>query len=104
MATRVIAKHTLKKYAEHFPDAKNALMAWHDTVCKATVNCFAAAQSIDPKVSLVNKEYLIWDVRGGRYRLITKVYFPAATIYIKDFQTHAEYDKWSAEMRKKKGR
>lgn len=102
MSTRIIAKNTLKKFAAQFPDAEKELMAWHDLASKATIDSFAAAQAIDPKVSLVNGEYLVFDVRGGHYRLITKVYFPSVTIYVKAFLTHKDYDKWSDEMRKKK--
>lgn len=77
-------------------------MAWHAVTSKATVDSFAAAQAVDPKVSLVNSEFLVFDVRGGNYRLITKVHFPSATIYVKKFLTHKDYDKWTDEMRKKK--
>lgn len=102
MATRIIAKNTLKRFADDFPNAAKALMAWHDVVSKATIGSFAAAQAVDPKVSLVNGTYLVFDIRGGHYRLITTVYYPSATLYIKHFFTHKQYDAWTAEMRKQK--
>lgn len=102
MGTRIIAKSTLQKFVAQYPDAENGLMLWYSVVSKATLSSFAAAQAVDPKVSLVNGEYLVFDIRGGRYRLITRIYFPSATLYIKEFLTHKEYDLWTKERRLEK--
>lgn len=87
-------------FAQEYPDAARALEAWYSTVSRATLDSFAAAQALDPRVSLV-QDHLIFDIRGGHYRLITTVYFPSATLYIKKFLTHKEYDLWTKELRKK---
>lgn len=102
MGTRVIAKKTLTKYAEKYPDAEKSLASWYRAITKATISSLHDVQAVDPRVSLVNGEYLVFDIRGGHYRLITTAYFPASEIYIKLFLTHKEYDLWSDEMRKEK--
>lgn len=35
----------------------------------------------------------IFNIRGNNYRLIVRMVFRSQTIYVKEFQTHAEYDK-----------
>ena len=35
----------------------------------------------------------IFSIKGNRYRLIVRIEFKGRRIYIKEFLTHAEYDK-----------
>lgn len=35
----------------------------------------------------------IFNIKGNRYRLIVRVVFELKRIYVKEFLTHAEYDK-----------
>lgn len=35
----------------------------------------------------------IFNIRGNRYRLIVRMAFRTKRVYVKEFLTHAEYDK-----------
>ena len=35
----------------------------------------------------------VFNIRGNRYRLITKIDYSAGTVQVREILTHAEYDK-----------
>lgn len=102
MGTRVIAKASIRAYGEQYPDAAAELLDWHTLMTKNDFSNFAELRAISPNVSIVNSEWLVFNIRGNRYRLITRVHFPTKTIYVKDFLTHREYDAWSDERRRER--
>lgn len=55
-------------------------------------------------VDYVNGTYLVFNVMGNRYRLITTVYWPHPALYLKHFLTHKDYEAWTAEQRTDKAR
>ena len=70
----VISKRVLFEKAAEHPDALAALQVWFDAAVVA------------------NWRWLS-DIRGNRYRLIARVVFAYRRVYIREFLTHAEYDK-----------
>jgi mRNA interferase HigB len=100
MGTRIIARATLRGYAADYPDAAQDLEAWHTLISKSDFANFAELRNIVATASLVNSEWLVFNIRGNRYRLITRVHFGTKVIFVKDFLTHQAYDAWSAARRK----
>ena len=49
--------------------------------------CRASANWIGP-------DWVIFNIRGGNYRLITRVNFRYRSFFIKEFFTHQEYKGW----------
>lgn len=39
------------------------------------------------------KPYTVFNIRGGRYRLVVKIEYRWQLIFVKALMTHAEYDK-----------
>lgn len=39
--------------------------------------------------------YTIFNIKGNSYRLLTIVHYRYKRVYIKEFFTHAEYDRWN---------
>lgn len=97
----MLSKSTLNHYAMHYPDAADDLFAWHDLIKKSDFTNFAELRNIVPSVSIVNSIYLVFNIRGGRYRLITTVWFEGKQLFVKRLLPHKEYDRWSDEQRKK---
>lgn len=100
MGTRIIARATLRRYAAAYPDAAQALEDWYTLMSKSDFANFAELKQILATVSLVNAEWLVFNIRGNRYRLITRVHFGTRVIFVKDFLTHQAYDIWSGGRRK----
>ena len=70
-------------------------MDWHTLMTRMDFANFAEVQARVTTMSWVGPESLIFNIWGGRYRLITTVSFPFKVIRIKAFLTHQEYDRWT---------
>lgn len=49
-------------------------------------------QTIYPKAEAVG-EFIVFNIKGNKYRLIASINYEKQVIYIKYVLTHAEYDK-----------
>ena len=46
--------------------------------------------------------YVVFDVAGNHFRVVTVIHFNRQKLYIREVFTHAEYDRWSKTYRSKK--
>ncbi len=95
----VISRRALREFWEVHPAAKDSLATWfhlmeHSDLAdfNATRGTFGAADYVAP--------YTVFDVGGNKYRVITVIHYDRRRVYIRHVFTHAEYDRWSAAMRK----
>jgi mRNA interferase HigB len=99
LLVHIVTRKHLSEAIKSYPDAANELEAWisivesvrwhnFDEVCQV----FKDADSVD--------DYVVFDFRHNRYRLITVIHYAKTTddkqtqghIYIRSFLTHKEYD------------
>jgi mRNA interferase HigB len=88
----VISKLGLLEKAAKFADAKSALQVWFDTAVDAEWKDLQDVRKSFPATDMMG-DLAIFDIRGNAYRLIVRMVFQYKRIYIKEFLTHAEYDK-----------
>jgi mRNA interferase HigB len=88
----VISKRGLFERAATFPDAKSALQTWFKEAVQAEWRSLEDIRKTFPATDMV-KSLAIFNIRGNKYRLIVHVVFRFQRMYIKEFLTHAEYDK-----------
>jgi mRNA interferase HigB len=88
----VISKRGLFERAAKFADAKSALQVWFDTAIDADWKSLEDVRKAFPATDMVG-DLAIFNIRGNNYRLIVRMVFRYKRIYIKEFLTHAEYDK-----------
>jgi mRNA interferase HigB len=88
----VISKRGLLEKAAKFADARSALQVWFDTAVDANWKSLQDISKTFPATDMVG-DLAIFNIRGNRYRLIVRMVFQYKRIYIKEFLTHAEYDK-----------
>lgn len=88
----VIARSVLIKKAEGHADAKNALNLWLKVAKTSAWQSLKDIRRTFPATDMVGP-LAIFNVRGNNYRLIVRMVFERQRIYIKEFLTHAEYDK-----------
>jgi len=60
-----------------------------DQFCPKNIS---ALRDVFPSADSVGK-YVVFNVGGNNYRLITSVHFNRGKVYIREFLTHSEYDK-----------
>jgi mRNA interferase HigB len=88
----VISKPGLFKRAAKFADARSALQVWFDTAIEAEWRNLEDIRKSFPATDMAG-DLAIFNIRGNNYRLIVRMVFQYKRIYIKEFLTHAEYDK-----------
>lgn len=91
----VLAKRTLLAYAGEYPEAREALLAWYDLACKTDFASFAEVQAVFTAASWVGPEYIIFNIKGNHFRLITTVDFAFRKFRVKEFMRHSDYDYWT---------
>ena len=88
----VISKRVLFEKAEKHPNAKSALQVWFDAAVEAEWQNLEGIRETFPATDMVGP-LAIFNIKGNSYRLIVRIVFQYQRIYIKEFLTHAEYDK-----------
>ncbi|MCB1167466.1 MAG: type II toxin-antitoxin system HigB family toxin [Leptospiraceae bacterium] len=94
---RVISKKPLRQFWEKHRDAEDWLKAWLREVQVADWKSFADIRSRYGSADWIPKNKIIFNVKGNRYRLITKVNFKAQIVYIRFIGTPEEYDRLDVE-------
>ena len=89
---RVISKRVLFERAPRFPDARTALQVWLETAKTAEWQALEDIRKSFPSADMVGV-LAIFNVKGNHYRLIVRMEFRNQRVYIKEFLTHARYDK-----------
>jgi len=90
---RIFNRSTLQEFWLKYPDAENALRAWHHEVDIASWQGPADIRRLYGSADFVANNRVIFDIRGNKYRLVAAVkYGPLFCVYIRFMGTHAEYD------------
>ena len=91
---RIISRKTLKEFWESKgrEDAEQPLKAWFAEASAATWSKMADIKERYPHASIVDRERVVFNIGGNKYRLVVKVWLPARALFIKFIGTHADYD------------
>jgi mRNA interferase HigB len=78
--------------AAKYPDAKSALQFWFTAAVGSSWRSLVDVQKSFPATDMVG-DLAIFNIKGNHYRLIVRMAFHTQRVYIKEFLTHADYDK-----------
>jgi mRNA interferase HigB len=95
----IVTRKHLREAINGYPDAANEIKAWVGIVAAVRWQNFAEIRSMFKDADLVD-DYVIFNIRQNRYRLITVVHYAKTMnemeteghVYIRSFLTHKEYD------------
>ncbi len=90
---RVIAKRTLRAYWEIHEDARGPLEAWYEFVRRATWSSTIDVKRDYGSASFLANNRVVFNIKGGQYRLVVKIDYAAQTVLIRFIGTHQEYDR-----------
>lgn len=95
---RVIAKRTLVNHWEKpgRDDSREPLEAWYAEAKVATWRSFADIKQTSATASSVAGDRVVFNIGGNKYRLIVKINYHAAVVFIRFVGTHREYDQIDA--------
>jgi len=88
----VISRRKLLDADDRHGDLAEPLDAWYRIAKGATWSNLVELRQQLPSGDLVGK-FVVFNIRGNRYRLITEVFFESQVILVRHVLTHAEYDK-----------
>jgi mRNA interferase HigB len=89
---RTISQKPLKAFWTKHADAEEELKAWYRVAKKAKWEKFEDVRRVYKSVDQVG-ECLVFNIRHNNYRLIVKVRFDWAFIFVCQVLTHKEYDR-----------
>ncbi len=92
---RVISRKTLREFWEsrlEYGDAQTPLEAWYDEARKANWRDPADIKAQYRHASILKNNRVIFNIKGNRYRLVVRIDYAAALIFIRFVGTHAQYD------------
>lgn len=90
---RVIAKRALREFWERFPDAEEALTAWHAEAEAAAWKTPANIKGQYGSASIVAGNRVVFNIGGNKYRLVVQVHYNTGFMFVRFVGTHAEYDR-----------
>jgi len=89
----IISKKIINQFFEKHSTAKNPLLEWYLKTKEADWADFNQLKKTFPSADYVGNDLYVFNIGGGKYRLIARITFRVRTIYIRFVGTHAEYNK-----------
>ena len=89
---KILVKKTLLYYTEKYPAASMQLMIWYNEFSKLNFHNFNELKQVYGNASVVNKDRIIFNIKGNDFRLIVSVNFSQSACYLIWFGNHKEYD------------
>ena len=87
----VISKKKLKDFWGRHPESRRSLEAWFKIVRAGRYRSWHELTATFPKADKVG-DWVVFDVGGNKYRLITVIHFNRLKVYVRHILTHGEYD------------
>jgi mRNA interferase HigB len=87
----IISRKALRLFWEQYPDSKTALTRWFKVVRHTRFRSFAELREAFPSADKVGP-WVVFNIGGNEYRLITSIHFNRGKVYIRHVLTHDEYD------------
>jgi mRNA interferase HigB len=94
----VISFKRIREFTLAHRDAANSLKAWFTIVKKSRWHSLTELKQVYPSADLVG-HYTVFNIKGNKYRLISRIVYRSQTVFIVAILTHQEYDleKWKNE-------
>ena len=70
---RIIARKTLIKFWEKYPDTEQSLKSWFDEIIDALWSSPNEVKSQYRNASIITKKRVVFNIKGNKYRLIVDI-------------------------------
>jgi mRNA interferase HigB len=88
----IVTRKALIQFWDKYPDSQTALQRWFKIVQKTDFQNFAQLRAAFPSADKVD-QWIVFNIGGNKYRLITSIHFNRNKVYIRHVLTHTEYDR-----------
>jgi mRNA interferase HigB len=89
---RVFTHRALLQFAARRPEAAEPPDFWYRIAKRARWSHLAGVRKVFPHADSVAK-WTVFNVKGNKYRLVTEINYAKGFVFVRDFLTHAEYDR-----------
>ncbi len=93
---RIISKSILREFWERHSDSEQQLKSWYKETSDSLFKSPNDIKIVYPSASILQDNRVVFNIKGNKYRIIVKVSYKYAMIWIRFVGTHAEYDKVDA--------
>lgn len=93
---RIISKKILREYWIKHSDCQQQLKSWYQEACTADWKSPNEIKKDYPSASVLAENRIVFNIKGNKYRLITKINYDYHMVWIRFIGTHSEYDKIDA--------
>lgn len=88
----IISRKALRQFWERHPDSESPLSRWFKIVQHTNFRNLEELRAAFPTADQVG-DLIVFNIGGGKYRLITSIHFNRGKVYIRNVLTHREYDR-----------
>ena len=75
-------------------ECQKQLSAWEAEIASAEWGSPSDLKLRYPTASILHGNQVVFNIKGNKYRLLTKISFKNAIVTVINFGTHSEYSKW----------
>lgn len=93
---RIVSKRAIKEFWDKYPDSKDYLKTWYQTVKGANWQNPNEVKSFYSTVSILKDSRVVFNIKGNSYRLVAKINYEKQWLFIRFVGTHKDYDKIDA--------
>jgi mRNA interferase HigB len=90
---RLVSNKALVDFAAGHREAELPLQVWRRIIESGSFPNFAELKKAFNTVDKVG-DYLVFDIGGNKFRLVTAVHFNRQMVFVRHVFTHKECDKW----------
>ncbi len=90
----VVGLETIEEFLRSHADARPRIRAWLCEVRAAEWRTPSDIRVLYPSASFMADNRVVFNIRGNKYRLDTKVAYNTQIVMIMRIGTHAEYNHW----------
>lgn len=92
---QVIPKSVITDFVKKHPDGKSSIESWYHEAKQAAWKTSMDIKNRYSTVSFLRNNYVIFNIKGRSYRMVTRIAYKTGYVFIKWIGTHAEYSKKS---------
>lgn len=93
---RIVAKKTIKLFWEKYPESKDYLTTWFETVKASTWENPAQIKEFYSTISILKNSRVVFNIKGNEFRLVAKINYEKQWLFIRFIGTHTQYYKIDA--------
>jgi mRNA interferase HigB len=91
---RLVGRRLLEEFASHHADLRSPLSAWVFEVEEAQWAGPSDVKARYPNASFLTENTVIFNLKGNKYRVETKIHYELKVVLATRIGTHSEYSKW----------